>query len=72
MTDWRTVKSLARPHDTCDGCDSLKAEEVYGRGVELCGHDQVRAAFGRARISAGLARDEVCGGRFHPKFRETA
>lgn len=61
-------ESVAKPWGTCAGCDSLKAEIQWGHGVELCGRSEVTTAFGRARVSAGLAHAEVCGGRFHPRF----
>lgn len=68
MTDWRTVTSLARPHDTCDGCPSATVERVPGADHRLCGRPEVRAAYGRARISAAMAHAEVCRGRWHPKY----
>lgn len=68
MSDFRPAKSLARPHDTCDGCPSATVERVPGADHRLCGRTEVVKAFGRARISAAMAHAEVCRGRYHPRY----
>lgn len=70
--EWRTESSLARPHDSCEGCGSATVERVPGADHRLCGRAEVVKAFGRARISAAVAHAEFCAGRYHPRYPKEA
>lgn len=72
MTEWRATLRCAPPCDTCDGCPSATVERVPGADHRLCGRPEVRAAYGRARISAAVAHAEVCAGRYHPRYPKEA
>lgn len=63
------VESVSRPHDRCDTCSSSRVEPQPGADNLLCMHPAVLAAFGRRRVASGLARAEVCRGRYHPRYR---
>lgn len=62
-------EDLSKPWDRCDRCPSAQLERVPGADHLLCRHDQVRAAFGRERIAAAVARADFCRGTLHPRFR---
>lgn len=66
MTQWRQVRSLARPTDSCDGCGWASWETPSRIGHWLCTNPQVRAAIGRERIAVGVAF-EACAGRWHTR-----
>ncbi|MEI7443284.1 MAG: hypothetical protein WCK28_00200 [Burkholderiales bacterium] len=54
-----------RGRDTCETC-AHRAEFTSPAGVrhEHCCADAVVKAFRRDEVSAGIARDEVCGGAY--------
>lgn len=77
MTTWATVTSC-EPDTVCRTCDQRIEDVVGGMRADghrvmvtrrLCGHDHVVARFDGVAPSASIARDEVCRGRFHQKFK---
>lgn len=66
MTDWRPVTSCAPP---CDTCTHALPEPQPLDAIVLCTEPRVKAAFGRERVAATVARADVCRARFHPEYR---
>lgn len=64
-------ESVARPWDRCDTCTHVRLEPIFDTRLELCAHRRVIEAFGRERVSAAMARAEVCDGQWHPRHPRT-
>jgi hypothetical protein len=60
-TQWRAARSLAERE--CETCAHARIETIVAAEHRMCGEENVLRAFGRTRVSAGIARDEACFGK---------